>query len=265
LEAEHEIAAPGFVVEHPELHHYTNLDGLLGIVDSNTLWATHFSCLNDSTEVMLLKQPMTDILTSRTLKAVRTADGANRHARRTMARAGNPHPVVEYTASFLEAMFAAAFRAEAIEPLAEPYIASFCAHSSNRSYERENGLLSQWRAYGGGERYCIVFDTQKMIGLLDREFHRHYWTYIRLAEVHYAYADVAIETLYPDLLDASEQAVVNFIQGEKPEFKYETIVSLLSAATRFKHQGFKEEQEVRVIAIPGKSSLVEKMRLERPS
>lgn len=157
MESEREIAAPGFVTEHPELHHYTNFYGLRGIVESNTLWATHFSCLNDSTEVMLLKQPITDILTSRALKAVQTRDGVNRHARRTMEHARNVHNVTDITGNFVEAMFAAAFKGEIIEPLAEPYITSFCAHSPNRSYERENGLLSQWRAYGGDERYCIVF------------------------------------------------------------------------------------------------------------
>jgi hypothetical protein len=41
-------------------------------------------------------------------------------------------------------------------------------------------------------------------------------------------------------------------------------VALLSTAPRFKHQGFREEQEVRVIAIPGKQSTADMMRSERP-
>ena len=35
-----------------KIYHYTDLNGLLGIVGSNSLWATHFSFLNDSNELI---------------------------------------------------------------------------------------------------------------------------------------------------------------------------------------------------------------------
>ena len=47
------IAHPDFMAVHPELYHYTNLDGLKGILSTKSLWATHFANLNDSTEVIL--------------------------------------------------------------------------------------------------------------------------------------------------------------------------------------------------------------------
>lgn len=37
--------------EHPELFHYTNITGLTGIIQSQTLRATHYAYLNDSEEV----------------------------------------------------------------------------------------------------------------------------------------------------------------------------------------------------------------------
>ena len=49
------IAHPDFMAVHPELYHYTNLDGLKGILSTKSLWATHFANLNDSTEVTLLE------------------------------------------------------------------------------------------------------------------------------------------------------------------------------------------------------------------
>lgn len=38
--------------EYSELMHYTTADGLMGIVTSKTLWATHARFLNDSEEVI---------------------------------------------------------------------------------------------------------------------------------------------------------------------------------------------------------------------
>ena len=34
-----------------KIYHYTDLNGLKGIIESGSLWATHFSFLNDSNEL----------------------------------------------------------------------------------------------------------------------------------------------------------------------------------------------------------------------
>jgi hypothetical protein len=41
---------------HPELFHYTDLQGLRGILSSNTLWATNYRYLNDRSELTLFRQ-----------------------------------------------------------------------------------------------------------------------------------------------------------------------------------------------------------------
>lgn len=35
-----------------KIYHYTDLNGLKGIIESGSLWATHFSFLNDSNELI---------------------------------------------------------------------------------------------------------------------------------------------------------------------------------------------------------------------
>ena len=50
-----QIAHPDFPRVHPELHHYTTYDGLKGIFETRTLWATHYSHLNDSSELRVLE------------------------------------------------------------------------------------------------------------------------------------------------------------------------------------------------------------------
>jgi hypothetical protein len=161
-------------------------------------------------------------------------------------------------------MYGAAFKSDIVTPLAEPYLASFCAHSRDQLYEVDNGLLSQWRAYGGSERYCIVFDTLELVRILLQEFDSHYWIYLRLAEVHYALSDTKIETLFPELINSSENHLIEAFSGRKIEISPQAMVEFFAAAPRLKHQGFKEEQEVRIIAIPGKASTVDMMRVEHP-
>jgi hypothetical protein len=178
VESEREIAVSNFAAKHPELHHYTDFKGLRGIVETNTLWATHFDHLNDKMEVMLLKKPMMESLSARLYRALQTGKIGNRHKRRALARKDNIEREVYI---FVEALFDTSFKRGPTQPLAEPHISSFCAH---QKYETANGLLSQWRAYGGAERYCVVLDTAKLIEMLEHEFGTHYWVYMRLAEVH---------------------------------------------------------------------------------
>ena len=45
-----------FFQTYPELHHYTRWGALQGIFTTNTLRATHYSCLNDLTEVDHMKE-----------------------------------------------------------------------------------------------------------------------------------------------------------------------------------------------------------------
>jgi hypothetical protein len=46
-----QVAAADFACGHPELHHYTNFDGLSGIYASRTLWAVNYRHLNDTREI----------------------------------------------------------------------------------------------------------------------------------------------------------------------------------------------------------------------
>ena len=45
-----------------ELYHYTGIHGLKGIVESQTLWATHYKYLNDAEEIRQFRDRLPDIL-----------------------------------------------------------------------------------------------------------------------------------------------------------------------------------------------------------
>lgn len=48
--------------KHPYLYHYTTLEGLKGILETQTLWATHFEFLNDSSELSTFKDILSNAL-----------------------------------------------------------------------------------------------------------------------------------------------------------------------------------------------------------
>ena len=44
--------------DYKKLYHYTTWDGLLGILQNQTLWATNYKFLNDSLEIVLFKDKL---------------------------------------------------------------------------------------------------------------------------------------------------------------------------------------------------------------
>jgi hypothetical protein len=145
-----------FVSESRVLYHYTTAEGLLGILAEQTIWATNFRYLNDSTEFLY------------GLSIVRALAARNK-ARRVGDRRG---PWLE----LLDAM------CDAVAANSNLYTACF-------SELRDD--LSQWRAYGGRaeDRFCLGFNA----GSLRLECESVACTHTRLA--HVCYDAVAQEAL----------------------------------------------------------------------
>jgi len=121
----------GFNTNLPEIiWHYTTADGLLGVLDSGSLFATQLACLNDQSEL-------------------RYAVFMVRSAMQLMRLKPGEDPDRDYIFDFLD-------RAAMIDvlPNSELFVACF---------SRNGDELSQWRAYGGGENgYAIAFRTQAL-------------------------------------------------------------------------------------------------------
>jgi hypothetical protein len=135
-----EIAADDFVSSHPELHHYTNFSGLSGIIGSNTLWTTHFSNLNDTSEIDLLAEPLAKAIANRLLNYILIRKGTDFQFLQLIKSLGDPVDVANKKANELVAIM---YRVTFDNLSCEPFIASFCSHADDQVYEQENGLLSQ--------------------------------------------------------------------------------------------------------------------------
>ncbi len=244
-----------FVKSHPEIHHYTNFEGLKGIFATRTLWATNYLYLNDSTETKILKAHIERVLSKRLLSIAEQAWASklDARARKFLELCSDP------------AEFAYVHAGGLIDALHEEtitnrsaYVSSFCSHHSDKKYDQLNGILSQWRAYAKNGGYCIVFDTKQFANLLRREAAVHYWNFITFEEVTYAEEDDAIEKRFEALISACEDLVKNLLFFNKPFGVTKSDVGkYLQGASLLKHPGFKEEREVRIVAIPAEKSDVD--------
>jgi hypothetical protein len=104
-------------------------------------------------------------------------------------------------------------------------------------------------AEGGG--FCLVFDTAALWRLFEREQAAFFYAYTDVREAFYPRESSKPIECFTELLNTSE-AVINTAVLENRDFSVdETLLPFISAATAFKHQGFYEEREVRLVAMAG--------------
>lgn len=204
-----------------DLCHYTNLYGFQGIIQSNVLWATHNMFLNDKTEF---------------LHGIECASKAASILESNIMDPGWQEYVKHY------------IKCKDQYNASNSYSLSFCKEDSDK--------LSQWRGYGGAQQgVCLVFDKEKLINHLvitnevsfelDGEI-------IKGAKYNFSFDDV--EYVNPDepllFKEAMEEVWTNTkslvhkdigIENTSIPFILDLLVSY------FKHPGFKEENEFRII------------------
>jgi DUF2971 family protein len=122
------------------LYHYTDAQGLLGIVQSQQLWASNAAFLNDSTEVTYIRGVLAEVAEEFRDEHAVTAT-SREYAVDSIAGTGRFPPTEARTASVISILEAAPTIAGRVFDV---YVSCFCEWGD---------LLSQWRGYpssGGG-------------------------------------------------------------------------------------------------------------------
>jgi hypothetical protein len=257
---------------YPRLYHYTNEQGLYGILENRCIWATHYKFLNDYLEVELFKEKMTQFLHSDALKFYR---GLFSKSPNTQELLSNPIWLANLAEQSSKWSVDSSYNS-----LPEVYIASFCAENRD-DYINQNGLLSQWRGYGEDGGFAIVFKTSDLEEMGQSEYSVFLYDCLYLADVIYSDDE---EKYQAELFEELRTIATNdtdwqlHIIGKKEEPSYnanaETYGSFIRCITRYKHRGFREEQEVRIVATlipfqkisqetPGYEHLISKSEKER--
>lgn len=231
---------------YSELWHYTAASGLQGILLSNQLWATNYRYLNDREEISGFFDRKLNLLIAEGAQRGITELSKSLKGRAALKRLGGDSQInKELPPQLSEAL-------KNVTLLFDIFVTSFCYTKPGK--DSEDGLLSQWRGYGHDGGYALVFDTQKLDELLAQERLDHEYAYVNYSDVDYHDLDDASAPKFEETLKWEEeirQCVAEMVTSQdlRPvaERFFDPVTSL---AVRHKHRGFREEAEVRIVAIP---------------
>lgn len=245
------------------LFHYTDANGLIGIIQSQSLFATHADFLNDSTECRSILAVLLPRL-----------ENELRELAPKLIKQGILHPSIQtdYGETIYRQEADNMLRAmvQAANNTAPFFITSFCIHDpGTQSYE--HGLLSQWRGYARGG-FAIEFDE---LGIDKRNLEeRDKFCYAGILTNQVTYRDhdrnVPVErfsglagALLKGLLPESTEKISE-IFGEKVIDDFSRL--FLSTAPFLKDPTFEEENEYRIVAMCNRPKMVEKkdQRIVKP-
>ena len=245
--------------QYPESFHYTNIDGVEGIIKSNSIWATHYSFLNDIEEMLRLRKFLTKYCNEEIASLIKRL---NIDEKKLAERFPSENHIVGMTRISVENLHGAFLNKQS----AEPYVASFCSVAKEDEYVRNNGLLSQWRGYAEGG-YALVFDTKKIEELVESERYAipgalalPSQPILKIGEVVYNEVDFVkkftdeIKILKERVCWMAESSFVSPDKIDKRLFNEGTINKMSSSwmpaymrcVTLYKDEGFKEEKEIRI-------------------
>jgi Protein of unknown function (DUF2971) len=234
--------------DHDLVFHYTTQEGLRGILETQTLRATHYKYLNDQSELCAVAPRLQVELKPHVLSFAHDLAKRNAEFKAQIVDTGQLESFVD---SEVETMIGTlqnvTLGEERQRKFFQPFILAFCSHTDD--YERANGLLSQWRGYGGEVGYALVFDTKGLEQLFQSEGDRYFYSSGFFGDVVYDGDDEKFKEEFSDLpgmIWNKMQAIL--LQQEEP--KDELFSRFIHALSRFKHRGFREEQEVRAIFSP---------------
>ena len=212
------------------LYHYTDAQGLLGIIESQELWASHAAFLNDSTELTYTRGVLSAVteqfrndfrVTAPILDYAVDAFAATEKYPANERRTAAVISILESTSTMAADMF-------------DVYVSCFCEHGD---------LLSQWRGYpssGGG--YALGLRSEAI---------RRRGTLLRVI-----YDEATQRRLLHDLLAPVVEAVASQPNEERDiwdvlgtEHLARVAMSLQKCSFCFKHPGFAEESEWRLVML----------------
>jgi hypothetical protein len=237
-----QICTAALKVEHPELFHYTRPQSFEAIWGTQTLWSTYSGDLDDKKEIATLKPLLLQCVAGVFNQQVKTRDAGKRNLFYSRG-AGIPH-----ARQFIGSLYEATFDKNDPDRAVDAYTTSFTTHAADSDFERANGLASQWARYAP-DGFCFVFDTAAMGDLIGTEFDTRDYTHLNLERVRYAADGLPLRDLFDFIEPAVRSAIDQYFKDfEKPEM---ATVEFLRAATLLKRQCFREEREIRIVAIPG--------------
>jgi hypothetical protein len=241
----------------PSIFHYTDTAGAVGIINSQSLFASDFRYLNDSTEGTIIESLLTPILVDEVAVASKELLAAGFVNKQYYEELGSNADKLQAEA-LLRSMTTAA------NNISPRFVVSFCRHKEE-SEQFKHGLLSQWRGYADRGGFALEFDEPGLDDLIKSESEKFFYGAVVWRDVLYKgfeelfegkdYEGLARAMIGQVFLDPKVTKINDLAKRKKiAEISRdknidETMSKYLSTAPFLKHFGFHEECEYR-IAIP---------------
>jgi DUF2971 family protein len=242
------------------LCHYTNAGGLTGILEKQQLWATHVGYLNDSQEFLFgaaLIAAELDKINDRTPELKLENIRPPRNLQELMGILPKLWPSV--TGRGLKENIRK--MSDTLREKGGPYVACLSAAVDQ---------LSQWRGYGTGGGYAIVFDAATLKTHLDAHTPAVQLTAeetgifgVPIQERKLVQVDYDADKYIPQIGNTLQEYIAAFSgfvqenvfrdpQPERPDEELQALLGpklnwLFQLASRLKHSGFEEEAEHRIV------------------
>jgi hypothetical protein len=242
--------------EHPELFHYTGIAGLTGILESRELWATHTRFLNDGAELIEFRNYLPQIIRPSVAGALEEVCRSEPRKRALVEKQGGLEASAnEIIRAFVDAIYQTTFGVDGRRPFADAYVLSFCTPATER--QRDHGLLSQWRGYGKDGGYALVFDSAALSTAIADEAQR--WSHFTVFGGDVLYSDAApdeIRAEFGQTLDVIGSGLGEWLTTGDQRKLDPLYLQFLTVSCRYKHWGFSEEREVRIVTIPPNTDII---------
>jgi hypothetical protein len=241
--------------------HYTSAAGLIGIFENDSLFASDYRYLNDSSEGRVIRDLLLPVFQAE------VAEITPKLIKRGWLKKDiyDDHGVSAHRLQ-AESLYNSISRAtDNVSPF---FVVSFCRHDE-QSTAYKHGLLSQWRGYAQGGGFAVEFDEDGLDELMRAEQKEFCYAGFKSADVKYdkfedafdpkKFAGVAasmIGRLFLDRPDAAE--VTGSVDLDKAVLEYAQLAPFL------KHSGFKEEAEYRLVGICVRKSKIPKTETRPP-
>lgn len=229
-----------FFQSHPKLVHYTSVDAFQKIFETQALWASHYATLNDKSEMTHIKHVLYD-----------RVDIILPELNSLLKRKDLSQDDIEKEKHFLvNVLYSDPIHERTRRQHFDPYVISFCTHEhsdhDDMSYAQENGLLSQWIAYGGTAGCMVVFDTRNLYSLL-REEAEEFLINPDIFPMIYVKNSNVVKELYSDFDDRLIKMCLNVYQEKNDlETVRKWLEAVINISERIKHVAFSAESEVRM-------------------
>lgn len=235
--------------DYPQLYHYTNQSGLIGILETQDLYASSYRFLNDAREIYYFRDLASVVLLPVFVTHTQTFLEKTPKAKEAVDLWGGVEAVARRDLnSFLNSLYDVSFSSiGSRNENVHPFVLSFCAHKDE--YERDNGQLSQWRGYGAGGGYAIEFDTNKLSDLIGECVTKYNISVGHFCPVLYG-DEIDVRDELASEINLLKDAALHYYGPEAPEKIQKAYGAFVKSCSVLKHRGFSEENEVRVVIAP---------------